>query len=201
MIDSAGQDCLLVILPAHMSYIAMPETNVSPDNKLAIAIWAASIAVLGNAFVAYINGNNMISLEKTKMQNQLILDSSKAEADRILAMIKTDDPDRAAQNLKFLLETALIDDPDTAVGLIRYLERRRPGQGISLPATAAPARNTAPFGQPVRRSIREEPEAAGTLASPQAAYLLKRYGRGLRKDELRPFVTLKYITQDQRNMK
>ena len=173
------------------------------DGKLAIAIWAAAIAVAGNAAVDLINGYNQQQLERTRLQNQLVLDSSKAESERILAMIRTNDPDAAASNLKFLLETALIDDGDTATGLIRYLHQRRPGEGIALPTGAEMDARPASGQVPVKSTVAMTPKAvaASRMTSPQADYLLTRYRDGLKADERRPFVTLKYIMQDQRSAK
>lgn len=178
--------------------------NGSDDKKLALAIWAGALAVAGNGVVALINGFNSHSLEKTKLQNQLVLNSNQAEADRILAMIRTNDPDSAANNLKFLLETALIDDPQTAEGLINYLRERQPGEGISLPSTSTLAASTSSTIKPAKLMSASEKKKnnSSKLTSAQAEYLLKRYGsEGLRSGEYRPFVTLKYITQDMRSGK
>jgi hypothetical protein len=53
-------------------------------------------------------------------------------------MIKTNnDPDRAANNLKFLLDAGLVSDPSTRKSLTTFLSQRSPGQGPSLPASAS----------------------------------------------------------------
>ena len=108
-------------------FFAMTEGVVNSEkNKtqlgIAVGIWAAAIALVSDAAVAYING-----------ANDQILESKKAEAGRILESLKTGNPDDSATNLKFLLEAGLITDPATAQGLIEYLESRKAGEGAFLP--------------------------------------------------------------------
>lgn len=91
-------------------------------NPLVVAIFAAAIAALGNAIVAFTSG---------AFQRQL--EAQKSEQARILEMIKTGDPDKAAENLKFLLEAGLIADPDTGKRLADFLANRKPGSGPTLP--------------------------------------------------------------------
>lgn len=66
-----------------------------------MAILAATLAAVGNAIVAVVNG-----LEQRQLERQ------KGEETRILEMIKTGDPDKAAENLKFLLDSGLIESQD-----------------------------------------------------------------------------------------
>lgn len=62
----------------------------------------------------------------------------KAEAARILEVVKTGDPDKAAVNLGVLLQMSLIVDPETKTGLQADLSRpREKGTGLSLPANGA----------------------------------------------------------------
>jgi hypothetical protein len=65
-------------------------------NPLVVAIFAAAVAASGNAVVAFTNG---------AFQRQL--ESQKSEQARILEMIKTGDADKAAENLRFLLDAGL----------------------------------------------------------------------------------------------
>lgn len=94
-------------------------------NPLVVAILAAAVAAIGNAFVAYTNGTSQIKLE-----------AQKAEQTRILEMIKTGDPDKAAGNLHFLLEAGLILDPGTREDLKKYLKNLKPGSGPALPSAS-----------------------------------------------------------------
>ena len=92
-------------------------------NPVVVAILAATVAGLGNAIVAYTNGRLQRDLEVTK-----------AEHARMLEMIKTGDADKAAENLKFLVDTGLISDPDVLKKLEDFLETRQEGRGPALPA-------------------------------------------------------------------
>src|SRR4051812_11564664 len=98
-------------------------------NPLSIAVAGAALAGGANAYVAYINGTAQQRVEE-----------SKAEGSRILEMIKTTDPDKAAENLRFLIATGLIEDAKRQA-FIAYLNKRETGKGVSLPsvATSLPA--------------------------------------------------------------
>ena len=96
------------------------------SSPLIIAILAAAVAGVFSTVVAMVNGTQQRGLEHDR-----------AEADRILEMIKTGDPDRAAQNLKFLLDSGLISGGTTSAKLTAYLKTRQPGTGPSLPVPNA----------------------------------------------------------------
>ncbi|MBS0642190.1 MAG: hypothetical protein JSS43_20170 [Proteobacteria bacterium] len=114
-------------------------------NPLVVAIFAAAIAGLSSAVVAFINGTEQraqderraqldSTRETQKAKADRILEEGKAEAARILEMIKTNEPDKAAANLSFLLETGLIADEERRNKLRIFLDNRKEGQGPSLPA-------------------------------------------------------------------
>jgi hypothetical protein len=92
-------------------------------NPLVVAILAATIAASGNMVVALING----ILERN-------IESQKSEDARILKMVKTGDPDKAAENLRFLLEAGLIDNRIRIDKLNAFLSNRDPGTGPALPS-------------------------------------------------------------------
>jgi hypothetical protein len=94
----------------------------TPLALVAAAVVGAAIGAGGNALVAWLNG-----------QQALVLEETKAEAARILEVIKTGDPDKAAENLKFLLDVGLINDP-IRTKLEASLAKRGAGQGPVLPA-------------------------------------------------------------------
>jgi hypothetical protein len=97
-------------------------------SPLVVAIFAATVAAIGNAVVAYVNGSQ-----------QLVLEHDKAESARIFEMIKTGDEEKAAQNLRFLLKTGLISDPSRVDKLTAFLDAPRPhGTGPALPAPGGP---------------------------------------------------------------
>jgi len=87
-------------------------------NPLVVAIMAATVAAIGNAVVTMTNG-----------QLQRELEDQKSEQTRILEMIKTGDPDKAADNLKFLLAAGLISNVETSKRLSDFLSKREPGSG------------------------------------------------------------------------
>ena len=118
-------------------------------NPLVLAVMAAALAAGGNAGVALINGILQRSLEETRSDAQNELETSKsaavveieeakAEATRILQVIQTNDPDKAAINLSFLLDAGLISNELRRKSLAAFLASRRPGQGPALPSSQLP---------------------------------------------------------------
>ena len=93
-------------------------------SPLIVAILAGAVAALGNAVVAYTN-----NVEQRK------LDAQQSEEARILEMIKTGSPDKAAANLRFLLQAGLINDGSVRRQLTIFLSKRKPGSGPSLPSS------------------------------------------------------------------
>lgn len=128
------------------------------SNPLALAILAAAVAGAGNAAVAWFNGRAQIERERTASQSQLALEETKAEAGRILEVIKTGDPDKAAENLRFLLDAGLITDPERRQSVLAFLKQRQPGEG---PSTPAPAGTPAPANTLPRLSTAEKQELVG----------------------------------------
>jgi hypothetical protein len=122
-------------------------------NPLVVAILAATAAAAGNAVVAVINGH----LERD-------LEAQKSEQTRILEMIKTGDPDKAADNLDFLLKTGLIDDAGRAQRIQRFLDSRTPGNGPSLPTASGAVSSEIKPGVE-RWSVRTGADADSTLVS------------------------------------
>jgi hypothetical protein len=58
-------------------------------------------------------------------------ETARAEAARILEVVKTGDPDTAAKNLQFLASVGLVTDERVSQKLRDYIANRLPGQGIS----------------------------------------------------------------------
>lgn len=135
------------------------------SNPLVIGIFAAAIAGVGNAFVAWYNSGEQSRLERERAESSralskqqaadtLKLEQEKAETARILEVIKTNDPDKAATNLQFLIDASLISDAETRTKIGSYLKDRKPGGGASLPgASGASLVNNCPYIVP-------NPEAA-----------------------------------------
>ena len=98
-------------------------------NPLVVAIFAATIAALGNAIIALTNGNSQRELE-----------AQKAESLRISEMIKTDgNSELAAENLEFLMKAGLVDDEERLKKLEQFLLDRAPGAGPSTSSGGAAA--------------------------------------------------------------
>ena len=108
-------------------------------SPLIVGIFAAAIAAGGNAWVSYSNANSLRDLEALK-----------AEQARLLEMIKTGDPDKAAENLRFLINAGLISDPSLRKSVVDFLATRKPGSGPALPSAATPPKLTAPIVENAR---------------------------------------------------
>jgi hypothetical protein len=91
------------------------------SSPVVLALLAAAIAGLGNAAAIWLNGRQASDLEETK-----------AEAARILEVIRTDNPDKAAVNLKFLVDAGLISNDARRADIQKFLDGRAAGQGPSL---------------------------------------------------------------------
>jgi hypothetical protein len=103
-------------------------------SPLVVGIFAAAIAAGGNAWVSYSNANSLRELEALK-----------AEQARLLEMIKTGDPDKAAENLRFLINAGLIGDSSLRKSVVDFLATRKAGSGPVLPSPAQPPKLTAPI--------------------------------------------------------
>jgi hypothetical protein len=79
-------------------------------NPLVIGVFAAAVAAVGNAGVTLISSYQQVSLERERAtltqklnfdqsQAMLNLEQAKSEGARILEVVKTNDPDKAAANL------------------------------------------------------------------------------------------------------
>jgi hypothetical protein len=88
----------------------------------------AAIAAFGSAYVSWQNNSANLGLE-----------TFKAESARIFEIVKTGDPNKAAQNLRFLLDTGLIQNSATSTSISNYLKGRKVGEGVSLPVPDAQA--------------------------------------------------------------
>ncbi|WBS00125.1 hypothetical protein OU994_17530 [Pseudoduganella sp. SL102] len=81
-----------------------------------------------------VNGAQLRELEQRKRTAEITMERTKAESTRILEMIKTGNTEKAADNLKFLLQAGLLSDPGLMEKLDKFLKNRSPGTGPSLPA-------------------------------------------------------------------
>jgi hypothetical protein len=102
------------------------------SNPLALAVFAAAVAAAGNAAVTWLNGQEERTVETLRSVQSQSLEERKSEAARILEIIKTGDPDKAANNLQFLIDTGLITDPVRLKAMNSFLANRKPGQGPNV---------------------------------------------------------------------
>jgi len=73
-----------------------------------------------------------MELEHHKSQSTIELEKNKSEADRILKAIDAGNPDHAAENLKFLVDTGLISDTALIQNIREFLAKRQKGTGPFL---------------------------------------------------------------------
>lgn len=118
------------------------------SNPLFLALCAAVITAIVSILVAWFNNKSQLALESTKADQARIaasensnrqyeLELVKAEQGRILEAIRTGNPDRAAENLQFMLDVGLITTPGLTEKLRSALSTRAPGTGPSLPSRSA----------------------------------------------------------------
>ncbi len=118
------------------------------SNPLFLALCAAVITAIVSILVAWFNNKNQLALESKKAdeariaasensKRQYELELVKAEQGRILEAIRTGNPDKAAENLNFMLDVGLITTPGIAEKLRLVLSKRKPRTGPSLPSRSA----------------------------------------------------------------
>jgi hypothetical protein len=90
------------------------------SNPLVLAIFAATVAATGNAAVMFVNNHFQQRFELTRAQQTLDLERHKADAARVLEVIKTTDPFKIRENLLFLERVGLVTDPTIMVPLRQY---------------------------------------------------------------------------------
>ena len=95
-------------------------------SPLVVSIFAAALAAASNAWIAFYNS------EVNRRDQNLA-----AENARILQMLKAD-PEQAARNLEFLIDTNLITDAALRKNVRAYLATRKPGVGPSLAPPPSP---------------------------------------------------------------
>jgi len=81
---------------------------------IVVAILAAAVAAGGNAYVANINGKEQRDLEDRKAENA-----------RILQVLNAPTPERAEENLRFLLKAKLVTNEKVVTGIQEYLDTPR----------------------------------------------------------------------------
>ncbi len=93
------------------------------SNPLVLAIIGATVAALVNIYVSGMNDHSLRAIESQRADATQKLEQEKAEAARILEVIKTGDTKSAIRNLKFLVDTGLITHSDLVTNIQTYLTR------------------------------------------------------------------------------
>ncbi len=137
--DKATRERELRIQESELDLKRAEHTAAQWRNPLVVGIFAAAVAAAGNALVSYTNANAQRELE-----------AQKAEQARILEMIKTGDPDKAAENLRFLISAGLVTDTPLKKSVTDFLANRKPGSGPTLPSVASAPKLTAPIVENAR---------------------------------------------------
>lgn len=147
--------------------VRIAEARVAPwRSPLALAIGAAAVAAIANVAVAYLNNSN-----------QLRVESQRAEAQRILEAIRTDNPDQAWLSLEFLVRSGLVDEP-VASRIEAYLSDTPREETVLFPASASAPTRVDPADRTDVDLFRCEPNGASTAMLDQAAVLLRNSGFG-----------------------
>lgn len=104
--------------------LQLSANRLKTENRRNILIGALVpiVVALMTAVPAYINSLNQQALQKATFEAQLITES-----------VKTGNPDQAAVNLEFLVQSGLLSG-DTAERVREYLDNRKPGKGRALPS-------------------------------------------------------------------
>lgn len=103
--------------------LTIAEKRLKADNLRNILIGALVpiVVALMTGLPAYLNAANQQALQRASFEAQLFTDP-----------VRTGDPDQAAVNLGFLVQSGLLTG-ETGERVARYLAERRPGTGRVLP--------------------------------------------------------------------
>jgi hypothetical protein len=101
--------------------LAADRLRVENRRNILISALVPIVVALMTAVPTYLNSLNQQALQKAAFEAQLITDS-----------VRTGNPDQAAQNLEFLVQSGLLSG-ETATRVASYLQTRQPGTGRALP--------------------------------------------------------------------
>jgi hypothetical protein len=106
-------------------------------NPLVLAVFTAGLAGAGNVVANFYSNSQQRIADADKAKQTEKLESEKAEANLILELVKTGNPDRAAENLKFLVDTKLITSQTRRDDIEAYIKQRKEGQGVAVPTASS----------------------------------------------------------------
>jgi len=155
----------------------------SGSDPILLALLGAIATLLGNMALSFYNNRSSNAQLKAKAQNDLALEQKKAQYTLILQAIATNDVKVAERNIKFFIDTGLLDNSDERI--TRALEQFKPvlpsSRGAPLPSGPSVAMSDI-------AAIYNFP--AGLDGSGQTIGILE-FGGGFDLDELRAhFATL-----------
>lgn len=101
--------------------LAADRLRVENRRNILISALVPIVVALMTGVPTYLNSLNQQALQKAAFEAQLITDS-----------VRTGNPDQAAQNLEFLVQSGLLSG-ETATRVAAYLQTRQPGTGRALP--------------------------------------------------------------------
>jgi hypothetical protein len=101
-------------------------------NPAVIAALIAGWVTVAGAALTWLSGRISAATQQQAAIEEARLQRLRFESDLILNSVRTGDPDQAATNLQFLVQTGLLSG-DRAEKIKAYLIERKPGQGRFLP--------------------------------------------------------------------
>jgi predicted fused transcriptional regulator/phosphomethylpyrimidine kinase len=102
-------------------------------NPAVIAAAIAAWATLSGAGLTWLSGRIAADAQREAAVQQAELERLKFEANLITDSVKTGNPDQAAVNLQFLVNTGLLSG-SLGEKVMMYLRNRKPGEGRMLPS-------------------------------------------------------------------
>ena len=108
---------------AELELKKLDHSSAAWRSPLMISIVGATLAVFGNAALAWWSSSQQRELEAQTAEHALILEA-----------IKTGNVDLAHDNLVFLVDSGLVSNEKIAGRLKRFLDTKAPGTGPTLPA-------------------------------------------------------------------
>ncbi len=150
-----------------LEYNIAQAKNNSWKSPLVVAILAAAIGAMGNAFIIYYSSYLERAAAATAHQREIKLAESAAERERILEMIKIGEPEQVQRNLEFLIDTELVQDSETVASIQEYYQNITPGEG---PGASSGTVSFDELG--INRS-----EINGSLKAPSRMFLKENLGK------------------------
>jgi len=102
------------------------------NTPVILALIAAFTGLLSNAFVSWYNAGEQRALEERRFTEGARLQEIRSQQERIVEFLKTNNTDKATDNLNFAVQVGIISEPAIREGLKAYLATAQPGKGPAL---------------------------------------------------------------------